>query len=81
MIAGIPWWVIVVIALIFVSAYMAFKARLAESRLEQQFIEREGRIYIERIESEREARENRKENYRISIALWKMHVRLLFNRK
>ncbi|AXI08705.1 SigE-dependent sporulation protein [Oceanobacillus zhaokaii] len=60
MIAGIPWWVIVVIALIFVSAYMAFKARLAESRLEQQFIEREGRIYIERIESEREARENRK---------------------
>ncbi|RDW18184.1 SigE-dependent sporulation protein [Oceanobacillus arenosus] len=60
MIAGMPWWVIVVVALIFVSAYMSFKARVAESRLEQQFIEREGRIYIERIESEREARENRK---------------------
>lgn len=33
---------------------MSFRAMKAEKRLEQQFIEREGQIYMERIRQERQ---------------------------
>ncbi len=53
MVLGIPWWVFLCIISIFFSGYMAFRAVLAERELEQQFIEREGNIYVERMEAER----------------------------
>lgn len=56
MILNIPWWVFVIILFICFSGYMAFRAMRAERRLEQQFIEREGEIYMERIRQERERR-------------------------
>ncbi|MFD1849998.1 sporulation YhaL family protein [Oceanobacillus bengalensis] len=58
---GVPWWVFIVIAMIFFSGYMAFRTMAAERKLEQTFIEREGKIYLERMEKEREEREKRKE--------------------
>ncbi|PAV29303.1 SigE-dependent sporulation protein [Virgibacillus profundi] len=61
MIAGVPWWVFVLILFIFLSGYMAFRAMQAERRLEQQFIEREGRVYMDRIEADRELKEGSKE--------------------
>lgn len=61
MIAGIQWWVYIMILFIFLSGYMAFRAMRAERRLEQQYIEHEGKIYIERMEAERE---NKQENKR-----------------
>ncbi|WP_173917017.1 sporulation YhaL family protein [Halobacillus sp. Marseille-Q1614] len=57
MIFGLPIWVFMCILLIFVSGYMAFRAMKAERKIEQQFIEREGRVYISRMEEEKERRE------------------------
>jgi len=56
MIAGIPIWVFAAIGLIFFSGVMAFRAMRAERQLENQFIEKEGNIFIERMEAERAAR-------------------------
>lgn len=56
MIFTIPWWVIVVFLFICFSGYMAFRAMRAERELEQQFIEREGQIFMDRMEQEKERR-------------------------
>ncbi|MFD1037655.1 sporulation YhaL family protein [Virgibacillus byunsanensis] len=61
MILGVPWWVFMMIIFIFLSGYMAYRAFYAEKKLEQQYIEREGRIYMERIEEEKKHREDRKQ--------------------
>ncbi|TFJ93520.1 sporulation YhaL family protein [Lentibacillus salicampi] len=60
MILGVPWWVFMIILFIFLSGYMAFKAMRAERRLEQQYIEQEGKIYIDRIEKDRKQKQERK---------------------
>ncbi|WP_425509040.1 sporulation YhaL family protein [Virgibacillus doumboii] len=59
MIAGVPWWVFMMIIFIFLSGYMAFRAMRAERRLEQEFIEKEGKVYIERMEEERQKRDEK----------------------
>ncbi|WP_099157339.1 sporulation YhaL family protein [Virgibacillus ndiopensis] len=61
MIAGVPWWVFMMILFIFLSGYMAYRAIRAEKRLEQQFIEREGNIFMERMEEERKHKESNKQ--------------------
>lgn len=53
MIAGLPWWVFMMILLIFLCGYMAFRAMRAEKKLDQHYIEHEGKVYIERMEEER----------------------------
>jgi len=57
MFASIPWWVFVMIVFIFFSGYMAFRAMKAEYELEQQFIEKEGEVYINRIKEARKKRD------------------------
>ncbi|MDY0396011.1 sporulation YhaL family protein [Virgibacillus halophilus] len=54
MILGMPWWIFLIVLLIFLSGYMAFRAMRAEKQLEQQFIEKEGNIYLQRMEDERQ---------------------------
>ncbi|SFA81355.1 Sporulation protein YhaL [Lentibacillus halodurans] len=61
MILGVPWWVFMIILFIFVSGYMAFRAMRAERRLEQQYIEQEGKVYIDRMEKERTQKRERKQ--------------------
>nr|WP_163531378.1 sporulation YhaL family protein [Halobacillus ihumii] len=56
MIFGIPVWVYFCIVFIFVSGFMAFRAMRAEQKVEQQFIEREGRVYLKRMYEEKEKR-------------------------
>lgn len=58
MLFSIPWWIYLVILFIVFSGYMSYRAMRAEQRLEQQFIEREGQVYMERIRQER----NRKQH-------------------
>ena len=60
MIAGVPLWVFIVILLIFFSGYMAFRAIYAEKKLDQQFIEQEGQIYIDRMSEEKKQNAIRK---------------------
>lgn len=57
MLAGVPWWVFLAILFIFFSGLMAYRAMRAERVLEQQTIEQEGRVYMERIAEERELRQ------------------------
>jgi hypothetical protein len=61
MILGMPWWVFMIILFIFFSGYMAFRAMRAERELEQHFIERDGQVYMKRIEDERENRRLKQE--------------------
>jgi hypothetical protein len=57
MILPFPWWVLAVLLFICFSGYMAFRASRAEKRLEQHYIEREGQIYMERMQQERARRQ------------------------
>ncbi|KHE67719.1 sporulation YhaL family protein [Halobacillus sp. BBL2006] len=56
MLFGIPIWVYFCIIFIFISGYMAIRAMRAEHDLEQQFIEKEGQVYLKRMENEKERR-------------------------
>lgn len=53
MFAELPLWVLAIIVFICFSGYMAFRAMKAEHQLEQEFIEREGQVYMERIQQAR----------------------------
>jgi Sporulation protein YhaL len=53
---GMPWWVFMMIVFIFFSGYMSFRAMRAEKELEKHYIERDGQVFLERIEDERERR-------------------------
>lgn len=64
MILGLPWWIFLMILFIFLSGYMSFRAMRAERALENQFIEHEGQKYMKRIETERQQRQNQKQNAR-----------------
>lgn len=60
MIAGIQWWVYLFIILIFLSGYMSFRAMRAERKLEQQYIESQGKIYMDRMKAEKEDKKGTK---------------------
>ncbi|PLS03007.1 sporulation YhaL family protein [Neobacillus cucumis] len=53
----IPIWIYAVVAGIVISALMAIKTGREERQLEMENIEREGEIYLERLEREKEKRE------------------------
>ncbi|MCA1022584.1 SigE-dependent sporulation protein [Halobacillus litoralis] len=60
MLFGLPIWVFLCVAFIFFSGYMAFRAMRAEHSLEQEFIEKEGQVYLKRIEREKQRRGKQK---------------------
>ncbi|SIR66730.1 sporulation YhaL family protein [Bacillus velezensis] len=51
-----PWWVYLCIIGIIFSAYKLFTTAKEEEKLDQSFIEKEGRVYIERMMEEKERR-------------------------
>jgi hypothetical protein len=53
----IPIWIYAVVAGIVISALMAIKTGREERQVEMESIEREGEIYIKRLEREKEKRE------------------------
>lgn len=54
---SIPIWVFAVVVGIVISALMAIKTGREERALELESIEKEGEIYIQRLEREKEQRE------------------------
>lgn len=50
----IPFWIYFVVAGIIVSAYMVLRTGKEERMMEDEIIEREGEIYMQRLEKERE---------------------------
>ncbi len=53
---ALPWWVYVIIVGIIVSGYMVLYTSKKEQDMDQEFIEREGNVYMQRIQEERERR-------------------------
>ncbi|MBP3951458.1 sporulation YhaL family protein [Bacillus suaedae] len=51
-----PWWVYFVLAGIVASGYLAVKYTLEDHESEQEWIEQEGNVYMERLEKERQQR-------------------------
>ncbi|MFC0473697.1 sporulation YhaL family protein [Halalkalibacter kiskunsagensis] len=51
-----PWWVYFVLAGIVLSGYLSVKYSVEDKHMEQEWIENEGNIYMERIEQEKERR-------------------------
>lgn len=62
MILGIQWWIYLVIVLIFLSGYMTFRAMRAERKIDEQYIEHEGKIYMDRIEAEKKHKKGVKQH-------------------
>ncbi|MGE6260454.1 sporulation YhaL family protein [Heyndrickxia sporothermodurans] len=58
---SLPIWIYFVIVGIAISAFMAVKTSREDRMLEQEWIEKEGEEYIERMEEEREKRKQAKE--------------------
>lgn len=52
----IPVWVYFVVAGIVISAFMAIKTGREDHKFEQEIIEREGKVYIDRLQKEKEQR-------------------------
>ncbi|WP_307893792.1 sporulation YhaL family protein [Bacillus swezeyi] len=57
-----PWWVYLCIVGIIFSAYKLMTTAKEEEKIDQAFIEKEGRIYIERMEKEKERRMKRSDD-------------------
>jgi hypothetical protein len=58
----IPIWVYAVVIGIFISAMMAIKTGREERQLESDSIEKEGEIYMNRLEKEKEKRSEQEVN-------------------
>jgi len=50
MVADIPLWAIALVLLIIFSGYMALRAIREDYMQEQEYIEREGKVYMDRIQ-------------------------------
>ncbi|MCJ7840426.1 sporulation YhaL family protein [Lederbergia sp. NSJ-179] len=57
---SLPIWIYVVVAGIFVSAFMAVKTAKEDKDMEEEWIEQEGQVYVERMNKEKEQREKLK---------------------
>ncbi|WMW39375.1 sporulation YhaL family protein [Bacillus cereus] len=52
----LPWWVYLVIVGIVLSGYMVLYTSKKEKDMDNEFIEKEGEVYMKRLEEEREKR-------------------------
>lgn len=61
----LPIWLYFVIAGIFISAFMAIKTAREDHEYEREWIEKEGEVYIERMEDEKQRRRQIREAGRL----------------
>jgi Sporulation protein YhaL len=54
----LPWWIYACIIGILVSGYMAYKTSREDKLIDEEFIEKEGQVYLERIEQERQKKQD-----------------------
>ena len=54
----IPFWMYFVVTGIVFSAFMVYKTGKEEKQIEDEIIEREGEVYMKRLEEEREEKES-----------------------
>ncbi|GGE72887.1 sporulation YhaL family protein [Priestia taiwanensis] len=58
--ALLPWWVYLVIVGIVVSGFMVLYTEKKEQEIDDDYIEREGELYVQRMHEERERRAQQK---------------------
>ncbi|MFC3883807.1 sporulation YhaL family protein [Bacillus songklensis] len=58
----LPFWVYLVVMGIFFSGFMAIRTGQKEREIDDVYIEKEGQVYLERIELEREKKKRMKES-------------------
>ncbi|MEH6890558.1 sporulation YhaL family protein [Bacillus sp. JJ864] len=52
----LPWWIYLIIIGIVVSGYMVLYTSKKEQEMDNEFIEKEGEVYMKRLAEERERR-------------------------
>ncbi|WP_242220096.1 sporulation YhaL family protein [Bacillus cereus group sp. BfR-BA-01380] len=57
----LPWWIYLIIIGIVVSGYMVLYTSKKEQEMDNEFIEKEGEVYMKRLEEERERRHQDKD--------------------
>ncbi|MCP1122703.1 sporulation YhaL family protein [Bacillus sp. 3103sda1] len=57
----LPWWIYFIIIGIIVSGYMVLYTSKKEQEIDNEFIEKEGEIYMRRLAEERERRHQDKD--------------------
>ncbi|MDG4656747.1 sporulation YhaL family protein [Ectobacillus antri] len=57
----LAWWVYLVMIGIVVSGYMVLHTAKKEEEMDQEFIEREGEVYMKRLRAEQERRNAKKD--------------------
>ncbi|CAG9611950.1 Sporulation protein YhaL [Bacillus rhizoplanae] len=57
----LPWWIYLIIIGIVVSGYMVLYTSKKEQDIDNEFIEKEGEIYMRRLAEERERRHQEKD--------------------
>jgi len=63
---SLPIWMYVVVIGIFISGFMVVYTSRQEKEIDEEFIEKEGEIYLQRIKEERERREQLQLNSEVS---------------
>jgi hypothetical protein len=53
-----PWWMLLIVIGICFSAYMTLRTAKEEKEVENAIIEKEGQVYMERIQEEREKKQH-----------------------
>ncbi|WP_017728684.1 sporulation YhaL family protein [Halalkalibacterium ligniniphilum] len=59
-----PWWVYFVLAGIVLSGYLSLKYTIEDQQIEKKWIEKEGEVYMTRIEEARERKHEQIKNQR-----------------
>lgn len=57
----LPWWIYLVIIGIIISGYMVLYTSKQEQEIDNEFIEKEGEVYMRRLKEERERRHQEKD--------------------
>jgi len=58
----LPWWIYLVLAGIIFSAYMMIKTAKEDQEVDMEFIEKEGEVYIQRMEEEKARKKEQLQN-------------------
>jgi hypothetical protein len=58
MLIGMPWWGYILLFGILFSGYMVLRTTIEERRMDENWIEQQGDVYIQRMNKEKEKRSN-----------------------
>jgi hypothetical protein len=62
LLVGMPWWGYALLFGILFSGYMTLRISIEERRVDHEWIEKEGNVYIERMNKEKLEREGKQKN-------------------